>query len=326
MIYTDPIYGKVSITDKVVIELIKSPSVQRLKNIDIAGYSKPHYPVIYNRFEHSMGVYLLLKKFKAPILEQIAGLLHDVSHTAFSHCVDYAIAEGCEKTQSHQDNIFNDFVLRSELPAILKKHKIDIDYILDDSNFPLKETELPNLCADRIDYVLGGALRYKSFTLKEVKDILKSLNVIDNKWVFKDQKSAQKMADLFYEMNVEHYAGFKSALMFRTTGDFLKYAISKKYISKKDLSLTDNDVIEKIIPNLKKDKKLKKLWERMNKNTNCQESIDNQGAHVFCKSRVIDPLFIEDGKILKLSEKNPDWKEVVKIECEPKEYFLEFLD
>ena len=32
---------------------------------------------------------LLIKKLGGSVEEQIAGLLHDVSHTAFSHVIDY---------------------------------------------------------------------------------------------------------------------------------------------------------------------------------------------------------------------------------------------
>jgi len=38
MRYKDPIYGEVEITEPVIVELINSPSLQRLKGIDQAGY------------------------------------------------------------------------------------------------------------------------------------------------------------------------------------------------------------------------------------------------------------------------------------------------
>ena len=45
-------------------------------------------------FEHSLGVYLLLRRLGADRREQVAGLLHDISHTAFSHAVDFLISSG----------------------------------------------------------------------------------------------------------------------------------------------------------------------------------------------------------------------------------------
>ena len=82
------VYGKIEIIDPVVLDIIGSGFFQRLKNISIAVYFEPFYPkTCHTRWEHSIGCYYLLRKFKAGIKEQIYGLLHDISHTAFSHCI-----------------------------------------------------------------------------------------------------------------------------------------------------------------------------------------------------------------------------------------------
>src|SRR5665647_287743 len=129
MIYQDRIYGEVEINEPVILDLINSHELQRLKEIDQSGYFEPYHPGSkHTRFEHSMGVYLLLQKYGAPIEEQIAGLIHDVSHSAFSHAVDYALSEGSEKEQSHQDNYFEEYVLQSSIPQILEKHGFDVKY------------------------------------------------------------------------------------------------------------------------------------------------------------------------------------------------------
>jgi HD superfamily phosphohydrolase len=105
MNYTDIVYGKHQISDKVIIELIKSPALKRLKKIQQSGYFHPFFKgANFSRFEHSIGDYLLLKIYGAPIEEQIAGLIHDVSHLTFSHCIDYVFGAENGKTQGHQDN------------------------------------------------------------------------------------------------------------------------------------------------------------------------------------------------------------------------------
>ena len=151
MKYIDRVYGNFEIKEPVILELINSKTIQRLKDIDQAGYFEPHFPgTAHSRFEHSIGVYLLLKMYKAPIEEQIAGIIHDVSHSAFSHCIDYVLGAGSGKEHNHKDNIFDKFVRKSEIPEILKKHNLDLKYILDDENFPLKEKDLPDLCATEL--------------------------------------------------------------------------------------------------------------------------------------------------------------------------------
>jgi len=47
-------------------------------------------------------------------------------------------------------------------------------------------------------------------------------------------------------------------------------------------------------------------------------------AEVFCKSRIVDPLF-RDGDILRrVLDEDLNWKKIVKRESKPKQYFLKF--
>ena len=123
--YNDSVFGPHRIAEPVIVELIHGPSLQRLQGVDQSGYPDPFFPHVkkQTRFEHSLGVYLLLRQYHASLEEQIAGLIHDVSHSAFSHCIDYALTDiESEKTQSHQDNVFEAFFRKSEFPEILARH------------------------------------------------------------------------------------------------------------------------------------------------------------------------------------------------------------
>lgn len=121
MLYEDRVYGRVEIREPLVLELIESPCFQRLKGIDQVGYPPLYYnprnlplkKLAHSRFEHSLGVFILLKKFKASFLEQIAGLIHDLSHGVFSHCLDYVLNGGSEKDQNLQDKIFENFLKKN---------------------------------------------------------------------------------------------------------------------------------------------------------------------------------------------------------------------
>ncbi len=323
MNYTDRVYGKFEINDLVVLELINCPSIQRLKDIDQAGYIEPFMPgSAHSRFEHSIGVYLLLKKYDAPIEEQIAGLIHDVSHAAFSHCIDYVLDTGSQQEQNHQDNVFDNFVKQSEIPRIIKKYNFDIDYILDDKNFPLKERELPDLCADRIDYSLRTACVFKE--IENGKYFIDNLAAENGEWIFKNFKSAKKYAKLFLKINANCYAGLTSAVMFQTVGDYLRYALSKRYIDESDLYTTDKIVLYKIKPHIKNDSKLKLLFDRMNNKIGFKNNQKSYDVKVFCKSRIVNPYCQYKGKLKKVSAIEPAWNKTIKQELKPKVYFLKF--
>jgi hypothetical protein len=85
-------------------------------------------------------------------------------------------------------------------------------------------------------------------------------------------------------------------------------------------------VLLKISTHLEEDKKLKYLFDRMNNKIEFKNDPNDFEEHVFCKSRVIDPLCHHNGKIMRVSEINLDWKKVVEQEMKPKEYFLKFLE
>jgi len=325
MLYKDRIYGKVKISEPVILELIKSRAIQRLKGIDQIGYFKSYFPgTAHSRFEHSLGVFILLKKFGASLEEQVAGLIHDVSHSVFSHCIDYALDEGSEKEHSHQDNVFESFIRNSSIPSILAKHEMDVEYILNDNNFPLKEKPLPDLCADRIDYSLREAIISGEIKKEDVNYFLNNLSAESSRWIFNNFKTAQQYAELFSKLNSIYWAGMPSAIMFRTVGDCIRYALQKNYITKNDIYTTDKQVLEKIKRNLKNDKKLKLLFDRMNNKIKAVNDPNNYDAHVFCKSRIVDPLCRHNGRILLVSQIDKSWAAVVKKESKPKEYFLKF--
>ena len=305
--------------------------MQRLKKIDAAGYRplwlKPDAPVKdeqLSRFPHSLGVYALLNCYGAPIEEQIAGLIHDISHSAFSHCIDYVLSAGSEKHHDHQDNIFEEYIKKTEIPDIFKKYNLDIGYIIDDSHFPLKETQLPDLCADRIDYILRTLTAFEDGGIAEKNYYLNHLKVKNNIWFFDSFESAMKFARMFMRINNEYYSGFASALMFRAVGDYLKYALEKKYISETNLYSTDKEVLEMISRYHGSDEHLKKLFDRMNKKIGCKNNPDDYEATIFCKSRIVDPYFMDSGQLKRLSDVDSAWKEEIAIQSKPKQYFLKF--
>lgn len=321
----DRVYGEIKITDPVIIDLIENPTLERLKGVDQAGYFELYYPgTRHSRFEHSVGVYALLTRYGASLEERIAGLIHDVSHTAFSHCADYVLADSGAK-QDHQDNAFEAFVRASDIPGILATHGFDLERILDDRNFPLKETLLPDLCADRIDYSLRWAvIAYGKDARTDF--FLERLKAENGKWIFQNFESAQAYAELFKKLNSTYFSGIRSATMFQTVGDYLKHALAKGYLTEKELYTTDSEVLEKIAAHLDTDTELRLYHKRMNEETGIVNNPSDYNATVSCKSRVVDPLCRHEGAIRRVSDINPDWRTVLEEESEPKTYFLKFED
>ena len=179
----DTFYGPIDVEEPVLLELIESPAFQRLKCIHQygVGYYTTH-PEEYTRYDHSMGVFAVLRMKNCSLEEQIAGLLHDVSHTIFSHVGDWIFGKhGQEK--DYQNEIHAHFLSKSGLGTILEKYHFTIDQVLPGENFPALEQKLPNLCADRIDYNIQGAYHQGFITYEEAQKIFEDLQFAAGNWI-----------------------------------------------------------------------------------------------------------------------------------------------
>jgi len=324
---SDRLYGEQEINEPVILELIASPAMQRLKGVSQHAFVSRELE--FSRFEHSLGVYFLLKRYGAPLEEQIAGLIHDVSHSAFSHCIDYVIPEGSGQKQNYQDKIFSEFVLNSEIPSLLKKYDFDINYILDDTHFPLKEKTLPELCADRLDYSLRLALTAQKLTAqkmgrRELDEVLNGLKAENGLWFFANLALARRYAILFSDLNRNFYAHLLAAGVYARTGAYLRYALEKNYISHDDLYTTEADVLEKIAVHHAADAEAQRLFEKMNDKTGFTNNPDDYDVVIHLKSRAVDPYFKDGEKLKKLSAADPTWGVALAEELKPKEYFVKF--
>ena len=201
---------------------------------------------------------------------------------------------------------------------------MNLNFILDDTNFPLKERKLPDLCADRIDYILRDAAVSHEMDSLQKDYVLAHLHAEKGIWFFDDLASAQFFKDLFRQMDKKYYASIDAAAMHVTVGFYLRHALEEKYINWDDLYTTDCLVLDKIALHHGHDGKLRLLFERMNMKYGFFNDPDNYHAHTHCKSRLVDPLFLDGENLKRVSDVDPGWAEIMKSGLEPKEYFIRF--
>ncbi|AJH21342.1 HD domain protein [Bacillus mycoides] len=244
MIISDVIYGEFKV-DKVLEELILSKPVQRLKGVHQAGASylmNEKWNV--TRFDHSVGAMLLIKKLGGSVEEQIAGLLHDVSHTAFSHVIDYVFDN---ENESYHEEIFSSVVKNSEIPAILSKHGYNYeDILLDDSKWTLLEKSAPELCADRVDYTLRDMFTYGYISLEEVHSFLEDLIEVDGKMVLQNIEIAEWFTKTYYKEVIDFFMKPMNIYGNDMLAKTLKLALHKKIIHPDDFLLEDHELITKL--------------------------------------------------------------------------------
>lgn len=300
MIIDDRIYGRANITAPVLIALIKSKPLQRLKGISQYGVPDKYYIYKnYNRFEHSIGVMVLLKKLGAGEEEQIAGLLHDVSHTAFSHLVDWVLGSG--KTESFQDDKHKEFMQKSEVSKILKKHGYSSRKISDYKHFGLLERNIPYLCADRIDYSI------REFPKDLAKECFANMTVKNGRIVFNNKKYAKLFTQTFLRRQIEHWEGFQAVSRYKIFADALKIALDKKIIKMDDFWKDDSYILGKI--KKAKNPEINRLLDILA--TKDLTKLPKSKTISHKKFRYVDPLFVDKGKLIRLSEVDKGFKKQI---------------
>lgn len=299
----DHIYGEYSFENPVINELISCAPMQRLKRINQGGLpANMLYKKGYSRFEHSLGVMLLLKYLGASEEEQIAGLLHDVSHRAFSHIYDWVINDYSKmqtNNEEAQDESHDDYIKNSIISRILSKYGYRADKISKLSNFGLLDRELPDLCADRIDY----SLRQLDSTENATK-LFKGLTVVGDRIVCKNKKIASEFAGEFLKLQTTVWASYESAAKYHLIATILRKALNLKIITMRDFWSDDDTVLDKLYKS--KNAHLLKALDALK-----QKSISKprNGVKVFKKFRYIDPLFIQSsGELLKLSDVDTNFR------------------
>ncbi len=193
----DTFYGKFSVSEPVIVDTLNHSAMQRLK--DINQYGLDYYVFKkedYSRYNHSVGVFVLAKRFGAGVNEQVASLIHDVSHTAFSHLGDYVYKE-IEKEDSYQDKIHSQFICKSGLDKVLAEYGLTVDDVSNkNSEFTVLEQSLPDISADRLEYNLFGGYLENKLSKADITKILDDLRFEDGRWFFVDIDSAKKFADV----------------------------------------------------------------------------------------------------------------------------------
>ncbi|PFJ40651.1 hypothetical protein COL01_04985 [Bacillus thuringiensis] len=297
MVISDVIYGEFKV-DQVLEELIVSKPVQRLKGIHQNGASylmNEKWNV--TRFDHSVGVMLLVKKLGGSVKEQIAGLLHDVSHTAFSHVIDYVFDN---EDESYHEEIFSSVVKKSEIPAILAKHGYNYeDILLDDSKWTLLERSAPELCADRVDYTLRDMYTYGYISLEEVHSFLEDVIEVEGKMVLQNIEIAEWFTETYYKEVIDFFMEPMNIYGNDMLAKTLKVALHKRIIHADDFLFEDDELISKL--QQCNDPEVEALLSKVHQNVKVKEDRNDYDLHQKNKVRLIDPLLLREGKMVQSS-------------------------
>lgn len=310
-------YGDIEVEEPVLLELIESSSFQRLK--DVRQYGVSYYLTHkeeYTRYEHSLGVFALLRDQNRSLKEQIAGLLHDASHTVFSHVGDFIFPQEGED-DDYQNSIHAEFLEKSGLGKILNKHGFTVEEVLPEEElFPALETPGPNLCADRIDYNIQGAYYQGFITKEEGRLIFKDLQFIDGTWRSTLPSLMRKISESALFMTRTCWGSAMNYLASELLAESLLRALEIHLISMEDIHFGTDQVVWDCLINTEDSliqQKMRKLLNLPKRDLLVDSAESN--FHIQSKFRGINPLIFFQGEIIRLTDLDLEFsKEYQRVE------------
>lgn len=198
-VFRDAVHNYIHVDQPVLLELINSKEMQRLRRIkQLGGTHQVYQSAEHSRFCHSLGVYFIVRKmiFNSEIGDYIndydkltvmcAALLHDLGHGPFSHCFEEAFGYNHEeytiKIINNDSEVHH--ILENFEPGFSKK--VSSVIAKTHPNKILIQMISSQLDADRMDYLLRDSYftgtTYGHFDLYR---ILRVMKVFNNKIVYK---------------------------------------------------------------------------------------------------------------------------------------------
>jgi len=304
----DPIYGKTKIKESVLIDILNSNEVLRLHDINQFGVPQKWYGNDlrnFSRYDHSVGVFMLLRKLNASLEEQIAGLTHDVSHRVFSHVSDWIL--GSQENEDGQDRAHKKFLYDSSLKKIIERNGLSIERIANHHSFSLLEKEIPELCADRIDYCLREL--YYNQNMIDPKFLANSLISYQGKIIFNDIMQAELFGVSFMNLQNTHWGSADKSIRFYLLADVIKTAISSHKLKSRDLWKTDSYVV-KILENSGNQKIINRL-SLLEYGFKFIKDQENPEINIQKKFRYVNPAFLDKQEVKYLMDVDENYKKFV---------------
>lgn len=303
----DTFYGTVDVTEPVLVDLIHSAPFQRLKAVHqygVAFYTT--HRENYTRYDHSLGVFAILRIKGASLKEQISGLLHDLSHTAFSHVGDWVFGKEFQEGD-YQSTIHKLYLKTTGIEDLLAKYGYTLDDILPlEKNFPMLEQPLPSLSADRIEYNIQGAYYQNFLTKEETRELLQDLVYSEGRWIISRKDLATKLMRFSLFMTEDCWGSPVNYATSRWLADAILRGLKTGLISWNDLHFgVDQDIWDKLSSS--QDPLIKNRMTMLAHPDEYYRIVPRDEATIFVKFRCrgIDPWIKHEGKTVRLTSIDP---------------------
>lgn len=185
----DPVHGYI-VLEEDLLRIVDSKAFQRLRRISQLPFVYLVYPgARHSRFEHSLGCMHLAKmfgerlgldKYRLKVLT-VAGLVHDLGHTPYSHLLETLLRE---KGLTHEDMTLKMLEEDDELPSIIEGCNVavkDVKSILEKKD-PLGSIISGPVDVDKLDFLLRDSYFTGAFYgVVDIARVIYTSRLVDGK-------------------------------------------------------------------------------------------------------------------------------------------------
>ena len=286
-------------------EMADAEEMRRLEDVGMnCGCEYTSYPIYqglggHSRYDHSVGVGLIVWHFTLSPVQAAAGLFHDISTPVFAHVVDFLRGDHMRQEATEAGTLA---VIKgsSKLRDSLAKVGIDPGEVGDYHRFPVADNDTPRLSADRLEYTMSNmvnfgfasredaAIFYCDLVVGENEDHVPELSFQTGQIALRFSRIALRLSRL-YESSEDRYA-------MEMLAGVLRRAMALGVLREADLASTEIQVIQKLLS----DSRTATLWKHYTflSSVRTAESPPDDGTwlHLRVKRRYIDPLINGHGR------------------------------
>ncbi|MDD6467107.1 MAG: HD domain-containing protein [Erysipelotrichaceae bacterium] len=292
-------------------EFANTSTMQRLQEVGMnCGCEYTSFPLFkniapYSRYDHSIGVALIVWHFTQDPKQTIAGLLHDIATPVFAHTIDF-LNDDHVKQESTEERTRTMIEESSEICDLLTKYQIELEDVVDYHKYPIADNDSPKLSADRLEYTLGNLWNYGFCEIEELNRYYQNLVVginEDQEVELMFQNSNIGIAFNHRVMQTSNiYIADEDRFAMQALANLIKEAVQLQVICKEDLYLTEPYIINKLFSH----PGLKQKWETFCQYSKIKKQNDrpNEGNWLCipAKKRYIDVYIQNTGRASQLSQ------------------------
>lgn len=292
-----------------LLQAAAAPEILRLQDVGMnCGCEYTSFPRFqnldsYSRYDHSLGVALIIWRFTHDPAQTLAGLLHDIATPVFAHVVDFL--RGDYLTQEATESGTVEMIASSDaLRRVLTEQNLTVDDVCDYHRYPIADNDAPRLAADRLEYTLGNCLNYGIRDAETVwsyyQDLIIALNeentpelAFHTKNIAEDFALAALSCSKIYVADEDRYS-------MQILSELLKHAIQSGVLEEQDLRTTETVVVKKLLSSAD----TAEYWQSFRSIEIIERSEQPRGdgwRKIVAKKRRIDPLIIGLGRVSKVS-------------------------